>query len=169
MRSAFANHSGLQDCRKGANENIWGATGLAYLYNLTGNATIRPWIIQDLNWINRTLWDPVHGGFHEDTFRNNVLRSACASTNDPRDYPGWTQGEQPWLWWQIGQLLNNNTLSKWALVSELWTAQHQWNHANSNGGLLTCLDSNTFPDPGSKSLYDWIQGSALYSFSTLSG
>ncbi len=169
MRSAFANHSGLEDCRKGVNENIWGAMGLAYLYSLTGNATIKPWITQDLNWINQTFWDPTHGGFHQDAYRNDTLRSACSSTNNPLDYPGWTQGEQPWFWWQIGQLLNDNAFAKWALVSEQWTVQHQWNYTNNNGGDMTCLNSNTSPDLGSPNanLYDWIQGSALYSFSTI--
>ena len=156
MRSAFADHSGLEDCRKRANENIWGAMGLAYLYCLTGNATIKPWVTQDLSWVNRTFWDPVIGGFHQNVFRNDASRSACSSANSPLDYPGWTQGEQPWFWWQIGQLLKNNTLEKWALLSERWTAQHQWNYTNNKGGDMTCLNNNASPDLGSSNanLYD---------------
>lgn len=124
-------------------------------------------MIQDLDWINETLLDPSVGGFHQDTFRNDTLRSACAATNDPKDYPGWTEGEQPWLWWQIGHLIKNSTVENWALTSEAWTAQHQWNYTNGNGGDMTCLDSTALPDPGSTDLFDWVQGSALYTFSTL--
>jgi hypothetical protein len=169
MRSAYANLSGLEDCRKGANENIWGAVGLAYLYSINKNATIKSWVTQDLNWINQTFWDKSLGGYHQNAFRNDTLRSACSSTNNARDYPGWTQGEQPMFWWQIGQLLNNNTMKHWALVSEQWTAQHQWNSTKSNGGEMTCLNSNGTPDLGSVNgnLFDWIQASALYSYSTL--
>ena len=168
MRSVYANLTRLEDCRKGANENIWGAVGLAYYSNLEGNATVRAVVNRDLAWINRTLWDSSIGGYHNDVFRNDTLRSSCASTNDPRDYPGWTQGEQPMFWWQIGGILGNTTQMKWALVAEEWTATHQWNSTGGNGGLITCLDSNALPDPGSTELYDWIQGSSLYSFSTLS-
>jgi hypothetical protein len=167
MRSAYADLSGLKDCRKGANENIWGAMGLAFLANETSDSTLKSWVIRDLAWINRTLWDKAYGGFHQNTFRDNTLRSACSRVNDPRDYPGWTEGEQPWFWWEIGQLLSNGTIRSWALVSEKWTATHQWNNTINNGGLMTCLNSNALPDAGSVYLYDWIQGSALYSFSTL--
>ena len=168
MRSAYANLSGLEDCRKGANEDIWGAVGLAYFSQLTDNATVRSWVNQDLTWINRTLWDPTLGGYHNDALRNDTLRSSCASTSDPRDYPGWTEGEQPMFWWQIGKILGNATQTRWALVTEKWTATHQWNYTDANGGDVTCLDSNALPDTGSTELYDWVQGSALYSFSTLS-
>ena len=167
MRSVYANLTGLEDCRKGANENIWGAMGLAELYALTGNSTLLSWTDQDLTWINNTLWDPVYGGYHNDVFRNDTLRSSCSSTNDPNDYPGWTQGEQPMFWWTIGGLTGNATMTNWSLVAEKWTAENQWNYTNGNGGDVTCLNGNALPDAGSPDLYDWIQGSALYSFSTI--
>ncbi|GEM_PF-4634641 len=167
MRSVYANLTGLEDCPKGANENIWGAMGLAELYGLTGNSTLLDWTDQDLSWINSTLWDPTYGGYHNDVFRNDTLRSSCSSTNEPNDYPGWTQGEQPMFWWQIGQLTHNASMTAWSLVAERWTADHQWNSTDGNGGDMTCLNGNTSPDVGSPDLYDWIQGSALYSFSTL--
>ena len=169
MRSVYANLSGLEDCRKGANENIWGAMGLAELYNITGGSTLLQFTNQDLSWINNTLWDPTNGGYHETTYRNDTLRSACSSTGDPRDYPGWTEGEQPMFWWQIGQLTANASERTWAGVAEQWTAAHQWNSTDGNGGDMTCLDSNTLPDEGQATLYDWVQGSALYSYSTITG
>ena len=167
MRSVYANLTGLEDCRKGANENIWGAMGLAELYSLTGNSTLLSWTNQDLSWINNTLWDPTYGGYHNDVFRNDTLRSSCSSTNEPNDYPGWTQGEQPMFWWNIGQLTDNSTMTAWSSVAETWTAQHQWNYTDGNGGDMTCLNGNTLSDTGSPDLYDWVQGSALYSFSTI--
>jgi hypothetical protein len=169
MRSVYADLSGLEDCRKGANENAWGAMGLAELYNISGSSTLLQFTNQDLRWINSTLWDPTYGGYHQDTFRNDTLRSACSSTGDPRDYPGWTEGEMPMFMWQIGQLTGNATETSWAGVAEKWTAEHQWNYTDSNGGDLTCLNSNTLPDPGQDTLYDWVQGSALYTYSTITG
>ncbi|MDA4113239.1 MAG: AGE family epimerase/isomerase, partial [Thaumarchaeota archaeon] len=167
MRTVYANLTGLEDCRKGANEDAWGAVGLAELYSLTGNSTLLSWTDQDLSWINSTLWDPVVGGYHNDEFRDDTLRSSCSSTNDPDDYPGWTQGEQPMLWWKIGELTSNATLTHWSLVAEKWTAEHQWNYTHASGGDMTCLNSDGLPDTGSPDLYDWVQGSALYSFSTI--
>ena len=167
MRSAYADLSSLEDCRKGANENVWGAMGLAELYNTSASSTLLQFTSQDLAWVNRTLWDPTNGGYHQDTYRNDTLRSACSSTNDPRDYPGWTEGELPMFWWQIGQLTGNATEIKWASVPEQWTAKHQWNGTNGNGGEMTCLNSNTLPDLEQTTLYDWLQGSALYTYSTV--
>lgn len=168
MRSVYANLTGLEDCRKGANENAWGAMGLAELYSLTDNATVLSWINGDLAWINNTLWDPTYGGYHNDVFRNGTLRSSCSSINSPDDYPGWTQSEQPLLWWSIGQLTHNSTVAEWSLVAEKWTAQHQWNYTDGNGGVMTCLNGGAVPDVGSPYLYDWVQGGALYAFSTIS-
>jgi hypothetical protein len=167
MRSVYANLTGLEDCRKGANEDIWGAMGLAELYSLTGNSTLLSWTNQDLAWINSTLWDPTYGGYHNDVSRNDMLRSACSSSNEPDDYPGWTQGEQPMFWWKIGELTGNATTKSWSLVAEKWTATHQWNYTDGNGGDMTCLNAGAVPDKGSPELYDWIQASALYSFSAI--
>jgi len=171
MRSVYANLSGLEDCRKGANENAWGALGLAYLYSVTGNPVYESYSEQTLTWINGTLWDPTYGGFHQNAYRDNVLRSACSSTNEADDYPGWTEGEQPWLWWSIGQLLGVQTYDNWALTSEQWTAAHQWNSTANNGGDVTCLNGNTLPDLGGDNawIYDWIEGSALHTYSLPTG
>ena len=165
MRSAYANLTGLEDCRKGANENIWGAMGLAELDNISSSPTLLQFTNRDLRWINETFWDPTNGGYHETAYRNDTLRSACSSTHDPRDYPGWTEGEQPMFWWQLGQLAGNATETRWAGVAEQWTARHQWNSAY--GGEMTCLDSDTLPDPSQTTLLDWLQGSALYTYSTI--
>ena len=167
MRSVYANLTGLEDCRKGANENAWGAIGLAELYSLTGNKTILSWTDRDLTWINDTLWDPTYGGYHNDVFRNDTLRSSCSSIDDAEDYPGWTQGEQPMLFWNIGQLTGNTTLMRWSLTAETWTVQHQWNYTDGNGGEMTCLNNGAIPDKGSPYLYDWVQASGIYSFSTI--
>jgi len=167
MRSAFADLSRLEDCRKGANENVWGALGIADLYNISGSASLLQDTNQDLDWVNSTFWDQTNGGYHETAFRNDTLRSACSSTNDPRDYPGWTNGEQPMLWWLIGQLTGNTADEKWAGVAEQWTAEHQWNYTSGNGGEMTCLDGNTLPDSAQANLYDWVQGSAIYTYSAV--
>jgi hypothetical protein len=165
MRSVYSNKTSIDDCRKGANENIWGAMGLAYYSKVSRNQTVATWVVQDLSWLNKTFYDPSIGGYHEDAFRNDTLRSACAENNDPKDYPGWTEAEQPWLWYEIGHLLRNATMTNWAKVPLSWTATHQWNTTASNGGLMTCLDNNGMPDPGSTQLFDWIQGGALNAFS----
>ncbi len=169
MRSAYLSPSVYgEDCRKGANENIWGAMGLAVLYNLTKSQVLLGEIEQDMNWINETFWDKSYGGFHQDSYRNDSLRSACSSTGDIYDYPGWTEGEQPMFWWNIGNIIGNSTYITFSLNSEKWTAEHQW--SQQYGGDLTCTEVSNgqiVVDPGSVDLYDWIQGSALYAYSTL--
>ena len=71
------------------------------------------------------------------------------------------------FWWKIGELTGNATMIGWSRVAEKWTAEHQWNYTNDNGGDMTCLNGGALPDTGSPDLYDWVQGSALYSFSTI--
>jgi len=136
------------------NVEIWGMVGLMELYKQTSNATIKSWIRDGLDHINRTMWDKVYGGWYKKLNPDNSVLEDSKT--------GWDNVEQPWFWYHAYEVLEDTSDRDTAMRSLNWTSDHLWDPVNGGVWLETYRNGSTV---SSDTKNDWVEGGAMVAFS----